>query len=314
MQNYDLIVERIVKSSGLEKGEVERRVEAKRAKLSGLISREGAAQIIAAELGISFEDQELKISELMPGMRKVNVVGKVTSVFPVRQYEKNGRSGKVVNFMIADETGGTRVVLWDTNHISMIENGEVKSGVVIEIKNASTRDGEIHLSGFSELKKSGVVMASVTMEKSVSDKSIEELRQGQDARVRGIVVQIFQPRFYSVCPECNKKVVQESEKFRCVEHGVVKPKDRAILNFVMDDGTETMRVVMFSDSINSLVPEDDLKDVAKALIFRNDFLGTEIYVSGNVKRNQLFNNLEIVASRVEKVNVEKLIVELEAKG
>ncbi len=56
MQNYDLLIERIATSAGIEKEEVERKVEAKKAKLSGLISKEGAAQIIAAELGINFED------------------------------------------------------------------------------------------------------------------------------------------------------------------------------------------------------------------------------------------------------------------
>ena len=110
MQNYDLLIERIAKSAKLEKEEIERRVEAKKAKLSGLISKEGAAQIIAAELGISFEDQDLKISELMPGMKRVNVIGKIITLFPVREYSKNGREGKVANFVIADETGNTRVV------------------------------------------------------------------------------------------------------------------------------------------------------------------------------------------------------------
>lgn len=313
MQNYDLLIERIVKSSGLEKEEVERKVEAKKAKLSGLISKEGAAQIIAAELGISFEDQDLKISELMGGMKRVNVVGKVINLFPVREYSKNGREGKVANFVIADETGNTRVVLWDTNHIDLIENKTIRQGDVVEIKNASTRDSEIHLSGFSELKKSDAVMEDVKTEVAVSEKSLEEVKQGQSVRIRGIVVQIFQPRFYSVCPECNKKVVMEEEKYKCAEHGVVAPKERAILNFVLDDGTETMRVVMFSEQINALIPEEDLKDAEKATAFRDDLIGSEIYLSGFVKRNQLFNNLEIVASKVEKVDVEKLISELEGK-
>jgi len=314
MQNYDLLIERIAKSSGLEKAEIERKVEAKKAKLSGLISKEGAAQIIAAELGISFEDQDLKISELMPGMKKVNVIAKVVNLFPVREYSKNGREGKVANFIIADETGNTRAVLWDMNHISLIENGEIKQGDVVEIKNGSTRDSEIHLSGFSELKKSSVIMENVKTEASISEGSLDEARQGQLLRVRGIVVQIFQPRFYSVCPECNKKAIQEGEGYRCAEHGVVTPKDRAILNFVIDDGTETMRTVMFSDQINQLLPEEDLQDVEKATAFRDDFLGTEIYLSGKVNRNQLFNNLEVVANNVEKAEVEALITELEAKG
>jgi len=40
--NYEKMVERIAKSSNLEKEEVQRKVEAKCAKLSGLISKEGA--------------------------------------------------------------------------------------------------------------------------------------------------------------------------------------------------------------------------------------------------------------------------------
>ncbi len=318
MQNYDLLIDRISKSAGIDKEEVERKVEAKKSKLSGLISKEGAAQIIAAELGINFEDQDLKISELMAGMRRGNVVGKIISLFPVREYSKNGREGKVVNFIIADDTGNTRVVLWDIGHIELIENETIKQGDVIEIKNGTTRDNEIHLSGFGELKKSSVIMGDVKTEPTVSEKTLEEVRQGQAVKVRGVVVQVFQPRFYSVCPECNKKVTQSSEdenvkKYKCAEHGEVTPKEKAILNFVLDDGTETMRVVMFSNQIENLIPEMDLKDEAKATAFRDDFIGTEIYLSGTVKRNQLFNNLEIVASGIEKVDVEKLIEDLNTK-
>ena len=311
MQNYDLLLERIAKSSDKPKEEIERMVEAKKAKLSGLISKEGAAQIISAELGISFEDQDLKISELMHGMKKVNIVGKIVTVFPVREFEKNGRSGKVLNFIVADETGNSKAVLWDVNHIVLFENGELKQGDSVEIKNGSTKENEIHLSSFSEIKKSSQVFENVKTEASVSEKSLAEVQQGQNIKVRGIVVKIFQPRFYSVCPECNKKAVQEGEIFNCAEHGVITPKSRAILNFVLDDGTETMRIVMFSDSINTLIPEEDLKDSEKSILFRDDFIGTEIYLSGNVKRNQLFNNLEVIANNIEKVDVEKLVTVLE---
>lgn len=319
MQNYDLLIKRISKSAGIDKEDVERRVEAKKAKLSGLISKEGAAQIIAAELGINFEDQDLKISELMIGMRNVNVVGKIINLFPVREYSKNGRDGKVVNFIIADDTGNIKVVLWDVNHIELIENETIKKGDVVEIKNGVTRENEIHLSGFGGFKKSDVKMENVKTEAIVDEKTIEEAKQGQMVKIRGVVVQLFQPRFYSVCPECNKKVTNiseestESKKFKCAEHGEVSPKERAILNFVLDDGTESMRVVMFSNQIEKLIPEADLKDENKAAAFRDDFIGTEIYLSGIVKRNQLFNNLEIVASSVEKVDIEKLIEKLNTK-
>ena len=68
MDNYQLLVERISKASGLPIEEIERKIEAKRAKLSGLVSKEGACQIIAAELGINFDKERMKISELVQGM------------------------------------------------------------------------------------------------------------------------------------------------------------------------------------------------------------------------------------------------------
>src|SRR3989344_1407111 len=93
--NYDRILEKIAKASGLDKSEIENMVEARKSKLSGLISREGAAQVIAAELGVSFENEKLKIDELLPGMRSVNVVGKVITLFPVRSFKtKRGDEGK----------------------------------------------------------------------------------------------------------------------------------------------------------------------------------------------------------------------------
>src|SRR3989344_3869747 len=123
--NYLRILEKISKASGLEKEEIERRVEAKRAKLSGLISPEGAAQIIAAELGISFDNERLKINELLPGMKKVNVIGKIINLFPIRTFERQGKENKVANFIIADETSNIKVVLWDTNHIDLIEKSKL---------------------------------------------------------------------------------------------------------------------------------------------------------------------------------------------
>src|SRR5271157_2888119 len=150
--NYSNIIERISKSSGLEKEEIERRVEAKRAKLSGLISKEGAAQVIAAELGISFDNEKLKIGELLPGMRKVNVIGKVINRFPVRTFVKNEKEGKVANLVIADETSNIKVVFWDVNHIGLIERDEIAEGRVIEITNATMRGNEVHLGSFSDVK------------------------------------------------------------------------------------------------------------------------------------------------------------------
>ena len=138
--NYIQLVERIANSANLSKEEIERKVEAKRAKLSGLVSKEGAAQIVAAELGINLDQEKLKISELVHGMKRANVRGKIIKMFPVRSYEKNGKEGKVLNLILADESSNIKTVLWDTNHISLFENGKIKEEDVIEISNGGVRN------------------------------------------------------------------------------------------------------------------------------------------------------------------------------
>lgn len=143
--NYLELLEFISKNSGVSVEELGRKVEAKQAKLAGLISKEGAAQIIAAELHISFDKQTIKISQVVPGMRKINLVGRIITLFPVKEYNKNGRSGRIGSFILADETSNIRTVLWDENHIDLIVKGQIFNDCVIEITNGTLRNGELHL-------------------------------------------------------------------------------------------------------------------------------------------------------------------------
>ena len=91
MDNYQQLITRISESAKLSIEEIERKIAAKRAKLSDLVSKEGAAQIVAAELGINFDQERMKISELVHGMRRANVIGKIIEVYPIREYNKNGK-------------------------------------------------------------------------------------------------------------------------------------------------------------------------------------------------------------------------------
>jgi ssDNA-binding replication factor A large subunit len=310
-ENYERILARIVKSSGLERGEIEKRVEAKRSKLSGLISLEGAAQIIAAELGISFDNEKLKLNELSSDMRKVNVVGKVMNLSPVRTFTtKKGDEGKVVNLFLADDTSNVKVVLWDTHHIGMVEKGEVSENKVIEILNGSMRDNELHLGSFSELKLSGETFDDVKTEKVVKEKSISDFKVNDNATVRAFIVQAFEPRFFNVCPECKKKVVSGESGFICGQHNEVIPEKRALINIVLDDGTESIRSVLFHETISS-IGLTELEDTEKLLNQKQDLLGKEMVFSGTVRMNSYFNNPEFIVNGAQEVNLDELISKLE---
>jgi len=311
--NYEKILERIARSSGLEKEEIEKKIDEKRDKLSGLISKEGAAQVVAGELGISFDDEILKIGELLPGMRKANLVGKIISLTPIRTFKtKRGEESKVTNLWIADDSSNIRVVLWDTNHIGLIEKGEIVEGSVVEISNASMRDNELHLGSFSGFKISSETLGDVRTEKIIREKKIVDFKKGENTSTRAFIVQAFEPKFFNVCPECKRKAVPEGESFVCVEHGKVVPEKRALINFVLDDGTESIRAVLFHEKLSAL-GLTSLDEPEKLSQQKQDMLGKEMLFVGNVRNNSFFNTPEFIIEEVKELNLEELVGELEKK-
>lgn len=306
--NYEKLVEKISRSSGLDKEEIDRRVTMKQEKISGLISKEGAAQIIAAELGIFLDSEKSKISELASGMKRVNVVGKVINLFPVRTFTRNGQESKVANLLMADETSNIKVVLWDVNHIELIETGKVAEGSVIEIINASARGNEIHLGSFSELKLSDEVLENVKTEKVFKEKNIGDFEISDNVQTRAFIVQAFKPKFFNVCPDCKRKVINEGENLVCGEHGKVVPEKRALMNIVLDDGTGTMRTVLFHEKLGDLINTEGEEFSEEK---KQEILGKEMVFSGSVRMNKFFNNLEFIVEDLKEINVDDLVLSLE---
>ncbi|MCR4327366.1 MAG: hypothetical protein NUV46_02175 [Nanoarchaeota archaeon] len=303
--NYEKILSKLSNLSGVEEGEINRRVEAKRSKLSGLISREGALQVIAAELGISFENEKLKIEELLQGMRKVHFTGKVLSISPIRTFTtKTGEEGKVVNIVVADETSNVKLVLWDTNHIKLIEDGEVEEGVSIEVKSGNMRQGEVHLGSFSEFKVSTELFPEVKTEKPIKTKEISEFNVGERVNARAYVVQAFVPRFFNANLETGRKVTDEE-----IASGVLFEK-RSVFNIVIDDGTENTRAVLFHENVKKLgitAYEDEVLLTKQ----KDELLGKEFFFEGNVRMNSFSNTPELIVDKVAEINLGKLIEELE---
>jgi hypothetical protein len=99
----DELIEKITEKSGLDEEEVRGKVEAKKKELNGLITPEGAAHIIAGELGLTFLDgvveiPRLKLENVIPGMSSVDVVGKLTRIFEIRSFEKSDKTkGKIAS-------------------------------------------------------------------------------------------------------------------------------------------------------------------------------------------------------------------------
>lgn len=320
--SYDEIVEKIKKESGLGEADIELKVREKLKKLSNLISKEGAAHIVANELGIRLVDFDFKINRLRKGMNSVSIIAKVLNIYGINEYKKV-REGKVANLLIGDDSGIIKLVLWDSYHIKLIEDGKLKENDIIKIRNGYVRDNngfnELHLGskGQISINPEGVSVEVVGKKQLPVDytrKTIEELNVGDVAGVFGTIVQVFEPRFYNACPECGRKI----NNSRCDEHGAVSGVDVPVLNLFFDDGTSNIRVVAFRNQVERLLNLDSegvlrLKDdIVKFEECRNELIGKQLILVGRVNKNEMFDRKEFTVQRVIDVDPEELLKEFKS--
>jgi len=333
MLKLDEILDKLEKATGYTRQQLYEKVLRKQMELSGLVSLEGAAYLVARDLNVNllegFKERRLKIGNVVDGMKKVNVVGRVFFISTPIEFEReDGSVGKVANIYIGDDTGFLRVTLWD-KQVSLVEDKKIEVGDVVEVKNAMAKETkfgmELRLNSRSFIShKEGIELPSVEelikKYRPAAEKGerveIKDLEEGPVV-VRGFVVQVFKTDFvYQLCPKCNKKLVDG----KCNEHGAVEPRNLFVINGVLDDGTGYVRVVFFDRNamvVTGLKPEDLLgltQDERYTLVSKN-ILGKEFIITGVVKKNEVFERLELVAKRVEKVDVkgeiERLLKEVE---
>lgn len=325
---YDEIVTKLKEEKNLSEDEINTRVKDKLRQLSDLISKEGAAHIVANELGVNIVNlsREVKVNKLIDGMSNVTLIGKVIKLNEIIKFNRNGKGGKVVSFMFGDETGMVRGVFWDVNHIKEVESGNLKEGVILKIKNGYVRlnNGykEVHLGsrGEMEINPAGVVIDNVSNNIGFDfvKKKISELNEGDlNVGVFGTIVQVFELKFYEACSVCGKKVEIDGEQRQCKEHGNVNVEYVPILNLFFDDGTESLKAVAFRNQAIELLGVSkkeilEMKgDLSKFEEAKQDLLGKQLFLIGRTVKNGVFDTKEMTIQRVLEVSPEQLIHEIE---
>jgi len=307
------IKQRITEKAKITEEEINQKIKAKLKQLSGLISEEGAAHIIANELGVKLFEmgEKLQLKNILPGMRNVDVVGKVLQTYELREFKTEKHAGKVANMLIGDDTGTIRVVLW---HKQADNINNLKEGDVVKIRGGYIRDNqgrkEIHLSETSKLiiNPPGVeVEVKPYTPPSAVRKKIAEIKE-DDANVEllATVVQVFDINFFEVCPQCNKRIRLKDEGFSCPTHGKVEPQYNYVLNLYLDDGSDNIRAVFWRQQVEELLDMDN----SRILVFKDDptkfepvkteLLGNIIKVGGRANKNQNFDRIELVVNKVDK--------------
>ncbi|MBI4095924.1 MAG: hypothetical protein HY438_03630 [DPANN group archaeon] len=310
------VITKIQSETGLSEAEIKQQVANKMQALDGLVSEDGAAYIVASELGVHlFKDTRsgaIKLNDIVAGMQSIEAVGQVIRAFsPTTFTGKDGKPKQVGSFILADETGEIRTVIWD-QRASWLTDGRIKEGTIVKVKDAYAKQNnlggkELHLGYKSSLILDPKnVNVTVAARAGVSKKKIAELQPNDFASVIGEVVQVFAPKFYPVCPQCGKKVTIDAAGAVCATHKSVTQQQAMILNFVLDDTTETLRCVAFRDKAGALAgltaaeaQEILLKDGPDRLQERVDefLFGKTIEVSGKVNRNEEYDRTELLVNQ-----------------
>lgn len=307
----DKIIERIKQEKGVSEAEISSKIEKKLTQLSGLISKEGAAHIVANEYGVKlFESVQgkMKIENILSGMRSVETVGKVQRLFELREFDTGERKGKVANLIIGDETGTIRIVLWNDQAEKI---NDMKEGDIIKIVGSYVRENqgrkELHLNDRSRIiinpegESIGEVKQFTTTRKDI--RGLQE--NDQNTEILGTIVQVFDLRFFEICPECSKRArLKDENSFMCEQHGAVTPKYSYVLNFFIDDGTENIRSVCFRNQAERLLnmSEEEViglrENPEKLQQIKDSLLGNIVKLVGRVTKNQMFDRLEFIAQLV----------------
>ena len=320
--SYEQIVDLIVKDTKLDKNVVLTKIDDKVSELEGLVSKEGAAHIVANELSVSIVSVDagsdfVEIKNLVGGLRNVIVVGRVVDVYPVNSFKKGEREGRVGGLLLGDGTGLTRVVFWN-DQVGLLEN--IKEGDVLKVINAYVKENkfgrlELHVSYRSKVRinPGDVDVSSIPSQsrisKSFKNIDVVELVEGENVRVSGMIVQVFKKNvFFTVCPDCSKSVKPENGVYMCSEHGKVEPVRKVFLTYVIDDGTGNVRVVSFGRDAEKIIgaATDEVINVANenednsypVEYFNNNIIGKEVIILGKGFMNSFSNSVEIISSRV----------------
>jgi len=119
--------------------------EKKRKIGAGYLTDQGALFLVAADLGVSFENNQSaqsSIKDLYIGANDVNLTARILTIFPIKKYTKRDTNEEIQNrtLTLYDKGSSIKLRLWD-QHVRFPEDNDVKPGDLIKISHGYTKSG-----------------------------------------------------------------------------------------------------------------------------------------------------------------------------
>jgi replication factor A1 len=263
----------------------------------------------------------IKLGELEPGMDALETVGRVTEVQEPREFTRvDGTKGKVATLVIGDQTGSSRVSLWQ-EHANKAQ--QIKVGDIIRLSNCYStvgllgqpeihvgREGELEVNPAitEELPQADVLKMVVAAPERASIGSLQ--RERMQVQIRGTIIRVFHRRpLFDICPLCGRSLGSIDTSLMCEQCGkVVTPEHRVVISLVVDDGTGNIRAVLFGQVAEKLLGKSaqEVFELFKQipnleeLYGKFNLVGREVLLAGSTRYDKYFDQLEL---RVRDVQV-----------
>ena len=230
------------KHSELNRKKICEELAIEKQKTSNLINDETLMRLIGARYGVESEfkipfDGKLSISDLIPGLYNVSLIGRIVAIFPIKFFQGK-HPGKLVSLIISDKNNLLRVVMWNEK-TEFIESNNLKPGQIILFSQGYTREDpkgnvELHIS-----KKSKITI----LENNVNLDDYPSIRK-------------FSTKIGEITPKLEtvhligtvKKVFPASRFSRS------DSSEGIVLRFIVFDKTGELPVIVWNEKAESLKP------------------------------------------------------------
>lgn len=327
MLSLEELLAEISGKTGKDENEIRELIKEKQAELSDLVSEEGAAYIVGRELGVQLQRdarRDLKIANIIPDMRMVDLKARIANISEPREFDKNGKKGVVANIVLSDDTGTIRLPLWN-DEVKIIKDAGISQGDIVEVTGAWAKKDSYRDAPELRLGKAGKILkteggdgdypeaetpGSRNDYRQAGRVQVKELAAGTASSVRGCLVQVYKRKpYFDVCPQCGKGPKDKDGPFSCAEHGTVTPSQTLILSGVIDDGTGSIRAVFFREAAEKIFGRTAEEVKAEFMekgfdVFWEGFsaTGREFLVEGRIKVSDFSKEQEIVATSVSSID------------
>ncbi|RLI88944.1 MAG: hypothetical protein DRO65_04520 [Candidatus Altiarchaeales archaeon] len=256
--------------------------------------------------------EKLRVCDVKPDMTSINICGRVLQVYSQRVCS----TGTVSSFLLGDETGMIRVVLWDQasqlqlkrGDIVKIENGYSKANLDNEPEIHVGKYGKITVENDIEMPSLEEIESSILKEKKISELELRD----RYVKLRGKIVDIDDSKrlIYMTCPNCGRRVFNIGVGWFCEScNEEVDPEPSLMVSLTLEDDTGSIRVVAFKENAEKILDmtAEDVMDLisetgdelAPILRAKEMLLNQELVVTGRTRYSEFSDRLEFIVDGVE---------------